>query len=126
MSTDSRKREAARRAASDPTDQLAAAQAAAEAERSGEPTDLRYLAELVGAHVYIEGARLNWHGILVAVDASPTGGPASLRLGSAHRLVNWTSTGPTVQESVGDGHDVLIPWSYVHMIGRAPSRWPKP
>lgn len=126
MSTDSRKREAARRTASDPSDTLAAAQAAAETERSGEPTDLRYLAELIGQPVYIEGSRMNYWGVLVAVHASPTGGPASLRLGSAYRLVNWTSTGPTVQEPVGDGQDVLIPWSYVHMIGRAPARWPKP
>lgn len=122
MSTDERRRAAQRAAQADPTDPLAVARAEVEHARS-EQTEADWIREtLLGRWVLIEGARMNYRGLLAKLfyDGA-TGAVRSLLLADGRRVTHWRSSGPEHEERLGE---ILVPASYVHAINLQPARWP--
>ena len=123
--SDSKTRELERRVAQDPTDHAAAA--ALERERSKAGTSrLSMLRRYVGRWVYVEGARLNYGGVLKAVTGNASGDPCELlfdplwRIGTWGALPNMDSCQLMPSEL---GMPQWLPWCAVDNFGLMVPRW---
>lgn len=123
MTTDERKRKAARDAQSDPTDPLLQAQAANERDRSGaERTEAVFLREHVGQWVYFETVRINYRGLLKEVEIDALGNPTSLILNPCYRIGAWQ-----IESVTSECHmpgERAVRWAGVLEFGTQLPRWP--
>lgn len=89
---------------------------------------LARLRRYVGRDVYLEGARMNYCGILLEVLADAAGDPAYLLFARLWRVGDWDRTGPAAAYAqllpVEEGLPQWVPWGAVDGFGLAP--WPLP
>ena len=85
------------------------------------------LRKFVGRDVYVEGARLNYLGLLLGVTSAPDGSPAELLFSPLHRVGEWGREGPeenyTMEIPTEPGLPACIPWTAVDQFGLTP--WPQ-
>ena len=75
-----------------------------------------YLRESIGEWVYVEGARMNYRGVLTDVFASPAGAPEAVALEPCFRLGWWDKQPKKGYNFKLQGRHV-IPWDAVQAIG---------
>lgn len=123
--SDQEKRARERKAkAGDPS---AAAAVERDQARYGEGV-LGFLDELVGKQIYIEGARINYRGVLQAVLRHGDGTPAGL-VGRFQRVSYMGKDGPDRQWTFVHSKPRLVPYEMVHDVGEegfeqsTPGKW---
>lgn len=125
MSFDEDKRRAERAAWVD-GDERAEAEVNHSLNRMGEGR-LAMLRRYVGRWVYVEGARMNYVGILAGVTSLGNGDPAELLWERVWRMGDWNRTGPLTQNAmeltIERGLPQWTPWNAVDGFGLAPAGW---
>ncbi len=125
--SDQARREAQRKLAQDQGDEAAQRQVARAEARSGHVTRVERLRRFVGRWVYVEGARMNYIGCLVAVTETYTGDPAELLLERLFRVGDWNADGPNDQHCyempTEEGLPAFLPWCAVDELNLCPAEW---
>jgi hypothetical protein len=82
----------------------------------------------IGRRVYIEGARMNYIGILEAVTSDAQAAPAELWFSALIRVGEWNANGPRAQYCqempTEEGLYQCIPWNAIDNFGLLPNHWP--
>lgn len=113
------KRDAA--ASGDPHDE---ARVSAEETRAGGGL-LGYVRSLIGTWTYIEGARMNYRGVVVDVFPGPNGlEPSGILMDPCIRVGEWGDSGPSAQYEERFPGASFVTWGSVCQIGPQPTAWP--
>lgn len=126
-SADERRREKERQAATGgPEDIQRSLHEAARATGEGRMATFR---NYIGKRVYIEGARMNWRGVMVGFYLMPSGDVGELALHPCARIGEWDENG--VQKAyeevfpTSENNPALIPWvGGVTFMALEPLHWP--
>lgn len=86
---------------------------------------LAHLRTLVGSWVYVEGARLNYRGLLKDVMANERGQPEALILEPGYRVGDWGRQGPDSNYEIDMGGPRYVPYATILEIGKQPDAWAK-
>jgi len=104
-------------------DSVAGARVARETLRAGGGFGA-FFGPLLDRWVYVEGARMNYRGVLVDVLYSGDGTPAGLVLDPCYRVGEWDASGPSSQYEQRQEGPHIITWGSVCEVGMQLASWP--
>ena len=124
--SDRERRTLERQMAADPDDEDAVARLARMETHAGEG-QLATVRRYIGRWCYVEGARMNYVGILCSVTGTPSGDPAALLWERLWRVGDWGRSGPaanhTMEMTTEIGLPQWLPWLAIDAFGLMPESW---
>lgn len=124
--SDEEKRRKERKALANPDDTAAAAAVERDNARIGDGI-FGFLEELLEKKIYVEGARINYRGVLRKVLRHGDGTPAGLVMAPCQRVSWFQKNGPEAGYTYTHTKPRLVPYEMVHDVGEegfAEGAWP--